>query len=57
MSDRPAPDPAKLLEDWMDWERGAMEPGRLIANLKKAGMKELLEQLAATADASSGSGD
>ncbi len=46
MSDRPAPDPKNLLEEWMKWERGELEPGRLIANLKKGGIKEVLEVLA-----------
>lgn len=46
MVDRPAPDPAALLEEWMQWERGEVEPGRLIANLKKGGMRELLEEVA-----------
>ena len=41
----------------MKFERGETEPGRLIADLKKGGMKELLESLAATADAAAGSGD
>ncbi len=31
----------------MKWETGEIEPGRLLANLKKAGMRELLEELAA----------
>lgn len=46
MSDRPAPDPQSLLDEWMKWERGEIEPGRLIANLKKGGMREVLEALA-----------
>ena len=48
MSDRPPPDPSTLLEDWLKWERGEIEPGRLIANLKKGGLREVLEDLAAT---------
>ena len=47
MTDRPPPDPQTLLAEWMKWERGEIEPGRLIANLKKEGMRELLENLAA----------
>lgn len=57
MADRPPPDPASLLEEWMQWERGELEPGRLIANLKKGGMKEVLEALAANATPAAGSGD
>lgn len=44
--DRPPPDPAKLLDAWMEWERGETPPGRVISNLKTAGLRELLEQLA-----------
>ncbi len=43
--DRPPPDPAKLLAYWMEWERGEITPGKVLANLKTAGMPELLEQL------------
>lgn len=46
MSERPEPDPADLLEEWLKWERGELEPGRLIANLKKGGLRELLEKVA-----------
>jgi hypothetical protein len=44
--DRPLPDPAKLLAYWNEWERGDIPPGRLIANLKTAGLPDLLDQLA-----------
>ena len=40
---RPPPDPAKLLSFWMEWEKGETPPGRVIANLKTAGLRELLE--------------
>jgi hypothetical protein len=45
--DRPAPDPSKLLEQWMEWERGEATPGRVMANLKTAGLRDLLEELVA----------
>jgi hypothetical protein len=45
--DRPAPDPVKLLEAWMEWERGESTPGRVMSTLKTGGLRELLEQLAA----------
>jgi hypothetical protein len=45
---RPPPDPAKLLVAWMEWERGDTPPGRVLSNLKIAGMREFLE---ATAEA------
>lgn len=44
--DRPPPDPKKLLGWWMEWEKGETPPGRVMANLKTGGMKELLEGLA-----------
>ena len=43
----PAPDAVKLLAQWMEWERGEETPGRVMANLKTGGMRELLESLAA----------
>ena len=44
--DVPPPDPAKLLAYWLEWERGETMPGRVMSNLKTAGLRELLEQLA-----------
>jgi hypothetical protein len=41
----PAPDLAKLLGHWEEWERGDETPGRVLANLKTAGMPGLLRQL------------
>lgn len=43
--EKPAIDPAKLLANWMEWERGETPPGQVMANLKTGGMKELLEEL------------
>jgi hypothetical protein len=51
--DRPLPDPAKLLEEWMEWERGESTPGRVMANLKTSGLRDLLEHLVADTDPSS----
>jgi hypothetical protein len=45
MDERPPPDPSKLLASWMEWEKGEETPGRVMANLKTGGMKELLQQL------------
>ncbi len=45
--DRPPPDPAKLLESWMEWERGETPPGRVMSNLKTGGLRDLLEALIA----------
>jgi len=47
MDQRPAPDPAKLLVDWMEWETGETPPGRVMSNLKTHGLRDLLEQLVA----------
>jgi hypothetical protein len=47
--DRPPPDPAKLLEAWMEWERGDLPPGRVMATFKTGGLRDLLEALAANA--------
>ncbi len=49
--DRPPPEPAKLLEAWMEWERGEAPPGRVMSNLKTGGMREVLELLVAQAEA------
>lgn len=49
--DRPPPDPVKLLAIWMEWEKGDTTPGRVIADLKTAGMREVLEHLANPASA------
>lgn len=43
MPDIPPPDPEKLLISWMQWERGEITPGRVMADLKKGGLRDLLE--------------
>ena len=45
MEERPPPDPVKLLAQWMAWERGEETPGRVMANLKTGGLRDLLEAL------------
>lgn len=50
MPERPPADPKKLLAQWMEWERGETPPGRVMANLKTGGLRDLLEQLAAPAE-------
>lgn len=52
--DRPPPDPNKLLASWMEWERGENTPGRILADLKTGGMREVLEQLAAAPSGDAG---
>ena len=54
MEPRPPADPTKLLSQWMAWERGEETPGRVMANLKTSGMRELLEALASTAAGAAG---
>lgn len=49
MDPRPAPDPKKLLSQWMEWETGQTPPGRVMSNLKTGGLRELLEQLSGQA--------
>jgi len=49
MPDRPPPDPVKLLSQWMEWEKGEATPGRVMANLKTGGLRDLLEALASAA--------
>lgn len=45
MSERGSTEPTKLLQYWMEWETGETPPGRVISNLKTAGMRDLLEAL------------
>jgi hypothetical protein len=45
--DRPPPNPRKLLDAWMEWEKGEELPGRVMSTLKTGGLRDLLEQLAA----------
>jgi hypothetical protein len=44
--EKPPPDPRKILAYWDEWERGDTTPGRVMANIKTAGLPELLAQLA-----------
>jgi hypothetical protein len=43
--ERPAPDPAALLATWMEWEKGELTPGKVLSDLKRGGMRELIEGL------------
>jgi hypothetical protein len=53
----PPPDPQKLLAYWQEWERGDTPPGRVMSNLKTAGLQQLLEvAVEAQADAAAASG-
>ena len=56
MEPRPPADPSKLLSQWMAWEKGEETPGRVMANLKTSGMRELLEALATAHAEATGAG-
>ena len=47
----PPPNPVKLLDHWMEWEKGEIPPGELMKQLKMHGMRQLLEAQVAGADA------
>jgi hypothetical protein len=44
--ERPAPDLQKLIAAWEQFEAGEESPGKVLANLKTAGLPEVLRQLA-----------
>lgn len=44
--DRPPPDLQKLIVAWEQFEAGEEAPGKVLANLKTAGLAEVLRQLA-----------
>ena len=46
--ERPAPDLNKLLAAWEEFERGEQPPGKVLANLKTAGLPDLLAELVTT---------
>ncbi len=46
--ERPAPDVSKLLAAWEEFERGEQLPGKVLANLKTAGLAEVLAELSAS---------
>lgn len=46
--ERPAPDLAKLRNAWDEFERGEQAPGKVLANLKTAGLAEVLVELIET---------
>ena len=43
--DRPPPDLQKLITAWEQFEAGEESPGRVLANLKTAGLPQVLQQL------------
>ena len=46
--ERPAPDLTKLLNAWEEFERGEQQPGKVLANLKTAGLADVLNELIET---------
>lgn len=46
--DRPAPDLNKIITAWETWEKGEEAPGKTLANLKTAGLDEILAELKAS---------
>jgi hypothetical protein len=46
--ERPAPDLNKLLAAWEEFELGEQQPGKVLANLKTAGLPEVLNELIAS---------
>jgi hypothetical protein len=43
--ERPIPDLSKLVAAWQEFERGEQSPGQVLADLKKAGLGDVLAQL------------
>jgi hypothetical protein len=41
----PPPDLVKMQTAWDEWERGEQSPGKVLANLKTAGLPTVLAQL------------
>ncbi|HWL45963.1 MAG TPA: hypothetical protein VNQ73_23685 [Ilumatobacter sp.] len=46
--ERPVPDLSKLQAAWAEWEAGEQAPGKVLANLKTAGLAEVLADLVAS---------
>ena len=46
--EQPAPDMDKIQNAWQTWESGEEQPGKTLANLKTAGLAEVLNQLIAS---------
>jgi hypothetical protein len=51
------PDPQKLLNHWMEWERGETPPGKVMSSLKTGGLRDVLEALVAQTRAQAGAAD
>lgn len=53
--EQPAPDLTKILAAWEEFEKGEEAPGRVLANMKTAGLDAVLAELTASGWAPSGS--
>ena len=47
--EKPVPDISKIIAHWTEWERGEQTPGKVLSNLKTAGLADLLKSLDVTA--------
>ncbi len=54
MAERPPADPALLLREWDQWAAGEGLPGQVMANLKKAGLPDILTATATGIQAAGG---
>ncbi len=43
--EKPAPDLSKIVAAWEEWEKGEETPGRVMADMKTAGLPEILQEL------------
>jgi hypothetical protein len=46
--EQPAPDLTKIIAAWEEFEKGEESPGRVLANMKTAGLNTVLAELAAS---------
>lgn len=57
MPERPPGNPHDLLGIWLEWEKGEAMPGKVMSDLKRLGLRELLDALAAATPADTTSAD
>lgn len=43
--EKPAPDLSKIVAAWEEWESGEESPGRVMADMKTAGLDRVLAEL------------
>lgn len=53
--EQPAPDLTKILAAWEEFEKGEEAPGRVLANMKTAGLPTILAELTESGWTPSGS--